>query len=259
MAQRDSAPAPLFPPFVAVSRSRQGSVVRALAVLSVCAATVLLTGAGNSPGATSVLLGSGGPAEASCPTDCLVEAKVTGFQMSIEGSKSPFVAPAAGRIVSWSIDLGRPEKTQIKGFNKRFGASAARLSILKPVRKKGGGRGRGYVLLRQSPVQPLRQHFDTRPSFILGRPLKVNQGHVVALTLPSWAPAFSVSQTDLSRWRASRAPTPKRGDCFTDEGLANLRAGSPHQKLRSERAYGCTFRGARLLYWATFIPRGSAP
>ncbi|MGH2957125.1 MAG: hypothetical protein ACRDL6_09040 [Solirubrobacterales bacterium] len=235
-----------------MSGSRYPSLLRVLAALALSCGVVLLAGPAVSGGATSVLLGSGGPAEASCPEDCLVEARVTGFQTSIEGSKKPFVTPARGRIVSWSLDLGVPEKMQIKAFNKRFGVSAARLSILKPIRRKEGGRKK-YVLLRQSPVQRLRKHFGATPNFPLERPLKVGQGHVVALTIPSWAPAFSTSQTDLSRWRASRAPTRKRGDCFTKGGFANLEAGAPHHKLQSERAYGCAFRGARLLYWATFV------
>jgi hypothetical protein len=241
-------------------RLLQRPIPRAFALLALSCVIAAVLAAGSSSGASAILLGSGGPVEASCPTDCLVEARVTGYQTSIEGSSNPFVAPAAGRIVSWSMKLGLPEKTDIKVFNKRFGESKARLSILKPVRSKADrSRGRKYMLLRQSKAERLRPHFGKTANFTLPRPLKVNRGHVVALTLPTWAPAFSVEQSDLSRWRASRSPTRKRGKCFTKGGFANLRAGAPHQKLGSERAYGCSFRGARLLYWATFMPQGSAP
>jgi hypothetical protein len=233
--------------------SLKRTLPRAFGVLALCCAAALLLGVGASRGATTVLLGSGEAAEASCPAECLVEAKVTGYQTSIEGSKKPFVAPAPGRIVSWSIKLGLPEKRAIKGFNRRFGESKARISILKPIRDKRGKKK--YVLLRHSKARRLRRHFGKTVDFTLRRPLKLNRGHLVALTLPTWAPAFSVQQSDESRWQASRAATRKRGKCFTKGGFANIKAGAPHQKLDSERAYGCSFRGARLLYWATFVAK----
>ena len=217
------------------------------------ASMALLAGGATSSAAPTALLGSAGPADASCPADCLVEARVTGFQTSIDGSSSPFVVPARGRIAAWSIKLGMPVKSDIKGFNRRFGEPKARLSILRPVRREASdGRGPRYKLLRASPVIRLRPLFGTTVNLVLRRPLKVNRGHVVALTLPTWAPAFSVGETKRSRWRASRAPTSRRGDCVTKEGFANLRAGAPQQKLASRRAYKCSYRGARLLYWATF-------
>jgi hypothetical protein len=180
-----------------------------------------------------------------------VEARVTGFQTTVGGAQAPVVAPASGRILSWSINLGSPESTAIKFFNKRFGPSAARLSILKPIRARGAGR-RTYRLLRQSPAEALKPHFGNLATLSLEQPLKVGKGQRLALTIPSWAPAFSVGHGDGTRWRASRAPTRSRGDCFTDEGLANLRAGSPQQRPGTDRAYGCSYQGAMLLYSATF-------
>lgn len=221
-----------------------------LAILALVTGLVLTSSA-----AAASLLGSAGPATASCPADCLVEARVTGFQMSIEGSKRPFVIPAQGRITSWSIRLGAPVRSEIKGFNRRFGESKARLSILKPQRWAAARpREHRYKLVRQSPVERLRSFFGSTADFSLARPLKVNRGQVVALTLPTWAPAFSTGQTKRSTWRASRAPTDRRGNCVTEGGFANIRSGAPQQKLASERAYGCAYRGARLLYWATFKP-----
>ena len=206
------------------------------------------------PAPAQVTLGTAATGTASCPTDCLVEARVTGFQTMVGGAKAPLVAPAAGRIVSWSINLGSPESSAIKFFKKRFGPPAARLSVLKPI-PSSKGRKHAFQLLRKTPVQALRSHFGSLATFSLERPLKVAKGQRLALTIPSWAPAFSVGHGDASRWRASRAPTRRRGDCFTDEGLANLRAGAPHRKPGSVRAYGCSYRGAMLLYSATFVEK----
>jgi hypothetical protein len=209
--------------------------------------------------AGAATLGTVGSAVASCPADCLVEARVTGFQTSI-GSKRKLVrTPARGRIVSWSIDLGMPRRTDIKGFNRKFGESKARLAVLKKVRTRTGSRRLvRYVLLRQSPVQRLRSHFGQTISFPLERPLKVGAGQVLALTIPTWAPAFAVDGSEGSRWLASRKPT-QRGGCVTRDGQANITAGSAHQRPRSVRTYRCGYHGTRLLYSATFVKAGTQP
>jgi hypothetical protein len=223
----------------------------ALAVLCAAALACALTA---SPASAQVTLGTSGTGTASCPENCLVEARVTGFQTMVGGAKAAVKAPAAGRITDWSINLGAPDATAIKYFNKRFGQSMARISILKAIPRTGGKAT--YRLLRQTPAQELRPYFGKLTTFRLARPLRVGKGQVLALTIPTWTPAFSVGHLDSTRWRASRAPTRRRGDCFTNEGLANLDAGSPQQRLGSDRAYGCSYRGAMLLYSATFVPKG---
>ena len=207
--------------------------------------------------AEAKVLGAARQAPASCPANCLVEAKVTGFQTTIDRMRTPFAVPAHGRIVAWSIKLGRPEKDAVKLFNDRFGRSQARISILKPVRVRRGRRPAKvrYRLLRQSPVQDLQPFFGTTTTFGLPAALKVRRGNIVALTMPTWAPAFAVGQS--ARWRASRAPSRERGPCSRRGGFANLDAGSPHDRTGSQRRYGCAYRGARLLYSARFVAAGS--
>jgi hypothetical protein len=218
----------------------------------------LVAGASTAGASGTRVLGSAHPAQASCPEDCLVEARVSGFQTSIGRLRKPFVAPARGRIVAWSIKLGSPKRRDLKAFNRKFGEPKARISILKPVRRRGVRRYRKrFRLLRQSPVVRLRPLFGRETSFTLARPLKIGRGHVVALTIPTWAPAFSVNQSQRTRWLASRAPSRRRGGCLTGRGFANLAAGAPHQKLGLPRTFGCSYRGARLLYTATFVKRGT--
>jgi hypothetical protein len=226
-----------------------GKAARLAAIAAVAVAWAVAA----APAAAQTTLGTAASGTASCPANCLVEARVTGFQSTVGGVKAPLTTPAPGRIVSWSINLGSPDDAALQYFKRRFGAASARLSVLKPVRSKGG-RKRGYRLLRQSPAQGLKPYFGSLATFKLRRPLKVGEGQKLALTIPTWAPAFSVGHTDATTWRASRASTERRGDCFTSEGLANLNAGSPQQRLGSQRAYGCSYRGAMLLYSATFVP-----
>ncbi len=217
-----------------------------LGLVALWAAVFALPGSASAHG-----LGTVGSAPASCPQGCLVEAWVTGFQLSSRLSRNPFVTPAAGKIVSWSIDLGMPHRTDIKTFNRKFGESKARISVLKRVRDRR--RRVRYLLLRESPVQRLRPHFGRLASFTLDRPLKIGRRQIIALTIPPWAPAFAVDGLKQSRWLASRRPTRRRGGCFASGGFANLAAGSAHQKLRTARAYRCTYHGARLLYSANFV------
>ena len=218
----------------------------AITVAVACAVTA-------APASGAVTLGTAATGTASCPADCLVEARVTAFQTTVGAVKAPTVAPSAGRITSWSINLGAPTDAATAYFKDRFGPPMARLAILKPIARKA--RKRTYRLLRQSPVQALKPHFGKLATFKLARPLKIGKGHRLALTIPSWAPAFSVGHTDGTTWRASRVSTRRRGKCFTDEGLANLNAGSPQQGLGTDRSYGCSYRGAMLLYSAEFTPR----
>jgi hypothetical protein len=149
-------------------RALEGLAVGIIAAFA-CALSV-------APAAAQVTLGTAATGTASCPTDCLVEARVTGFQTMVGGAKAPLVVPAPGRIVSWSINLGSPESSATKFFNKRFGLPAARLSILKPIPSRGG-RKHAFRLLRKTPVQALRSHFGSLATFNLERPLKVAKGH----------------------------------------------------------------------------------
>jgi hypothetical protein len=223
-------------------------------VFAVSLAIVLGTGSATAAPAVSVL-GAAAPVPASCPANCLVEAKVTGFQTSIGRVANPFVVTQRGKIVAWSIKLGAPNAEQIEFFDGEFGASKAALAILRPV---GKGKKLKYQLVRQSPVEELAPFFGSTTTFALNRPLKVKPRNVVALTMPTWTPAFAVSQPDTSRWMGSRKASKTKGGCADDEGRANLDAGSPQTALSTTRAYACTYRAARLLYSATFVRNPNA-
>lgn len=175
----------------------------------------------------------------SCPsTPCQAVSKTTGYQAKVGATRALFAAPADGKIVAWTITLGKPGPTQIKFFDENYGGAArAGISVLKPGSKLFGR------VTGQSPLQNLQPYFGQTVQFPLGRALNVKKGYVVALTVPSWAPALSLGMGNDTSWRASRA----RGGCDdTDSQTAQLR-------LSGLAQYFCLYRTARLTYSATLI------
>ena len=215
-------------------------------------ALTIAIGTASAGAAQTIILGAAKPANASCPDDCLVEARVTGFQTSIGNLKNPVVAPEDGEIVAWSLKQGKPRKADRRAFNEEFGPPKARIGILRAV--PGKSNPTRYKLLRQSPVEGLGPFFGATTTFSLDVPLPIRKGEIVALTIKSWAPAFAVGQSAATEWMASRRPTNKRGGCTDDEGRANVDAGAPQTKKGTQRPYGCDYDRARLLYSATFLP-----
>lgn len=233
---------------------RLRATTSAAAFFAALTALALVAGGSTAaPGKRVQVLGAAKPAKASCPAQCLVEARVTGFQTDIGRTKKPFRVPAHGRIVAWSVKLGRPVKADLKAFNREFGKPRARIAVLKPVkiRRKGKPTKIRYRLLRQGPVQDLGPFLGEVTTFGLPKALKARKGNVVALTIPSWAPVFSTGGD--SRWRASRAPSDAHGGCTVDGGLANLEAGGAQDRKQTLRRYGCLYRGARLLYTVRLV------
>ena len=107
--------------------------------------------------------------------------------------------------------------------------------------------GNEYTLKAQGPVVELSDDLGTKPLFTLDDPIPIKEGDIIALTVPTWVPNFAVDLSDKNVWRASR----DKGAC---EDSNDIKKGQPHQKVGSERAYGCTYRQARILYTANYVP-----
>ena len=135
-----------------------------------------------------------------CPTTpCLAVSRTTGYQIKVADDRTSFVVPEDGKIVAWSIALGKPTTDQIAFFDKGLGGPAsARLTILR------AGKTLYSRVVSQSPIQQLATYFGQTVQFPLGRALNVKKGYVIALTVPTWAPALTPLLTDHSSWRASR-------------------------------------------------------
>ncbi|WP_028060355.1 hypothetical protein [Candidatus Solirubrobacter pratensis] len=202
----------------------------AVAVTLVCAA---------SASAKIVEVGRTDAAPACPDSPCLAVSRTTGYQVKVADERNTFAAPEDGKIVAWTITLGKPTDEQTAFFNKSLGGVAsARLTVIR-LGKKLSAR-----TITQSPVQPLQPFFGQTVQFPLSRALNVKKGDVMALTVPTWAPALTQLLTDHSSWRASRAL-----DKCTDTSSQTAQ-----QRLDTQVQYRCLYK-ARLTYSATLITR----
>ena len=183
----------------------------------------------------------------SCPTaPCLAVSRTTGYQAKIGAARGVMTIPKNGRIVAWSIALGNPGAQQTSFFNQRLGGqSEAQITIIDPHAKL-----RSRVVAQGQPKK-LQPYFGSQPQFALTRSIRVHKGEVLALTVPTWAPALSVGLGPDTSWRASRG----KGNCEdTSAQTAQLRDNQLAQ-------YFCLYRTARLTYTATLVsdsPRTAA-
>ncbi|MGO9319609.1 MAG: hypothetical protein ACLQBY_02230 [Solirubrobacteraceae bacterium] len=208
------------------------SVTLALALPAVAPATLTEVG----------VIGTTTPATvASCPASpCLAVSRTTGFQVKVGSSRNPLSAPRAGTIVAWTITLGNPNATQIKFFNANEGGpSEAGIAILAPQPKPN----LTYKLVAQSPLVKLQPYFGKTAQFPLETTIPIKKGYVVALTVPSWAPALALGFGNDTSWRASR---PKSGCTSTSSQTSQTTIGAATQ-------YYCLYQTARLTYSATLI------
>jgi hypothetical protein len=208
-------------------RPRTIAVGAVLAVLACAApASARVVEIGGTPAATPT-----------CPSSpCLAVSRTTGYQAKVVNSRSTYIVPADGRIVGWTIGLGNPDKRQIDFFTSNFGEASAGLTILRR------GKRLYHRVMGQTPVEKLAPYFGQKVQFPLTTSIAVKKGYVVALTVPSWAPALTQLLNDGSAWRASRA----KGKCdATDRQTAQTR-------MQQRTQYRCLYR-ARLTYSATLI------
>jgi hypothetical protein len=179
-------------------------------------------------------------ASPACPASpCLAVSRTTGYQIKVADERSSFVVPEDGKIVAWTIALGKPTAEQIAFFEKGLGGpSAARITVLR------AGKTLFSRVVTQSPVQALTGYFGQTVQFPLGRALNVKKGYVIALTVPTWAPALTPLLTDHSSWRAAR-PKGKCNDTSTQ---------TAQMSLKQVAQYRCLYK-ARLTYSATLVTR----
>jgi hypothetical protein len=175
-----------------------------------------------------------------CPdSPCLAVSRTTGYQVKVADDRNVFAAPEDGKIVAWSVALGKPTAEQIAFFDKSLGGPAsARLTVIRLGKKLVS------QVITQSPVQLLATYFGQTVQFPLSRTLNVKKGDVIALTVPTWAPALTQLLTDHSSWRASR-PLDKCNDTSTQTAQTTL---------QGTTAYRCLYK-ARLTYSATLVTR----
>jgi hypothetical protein len=209
-----------------------GGLALALALPAVSSAT--LSEVGVVPSTTPATVPS-------CPgSPCLAVSRTTGFQAKVGPRNKPVAAPRNGTIVAWTITLAKPNATQIKFFNAdEGGAAEAGIAILRLQRKPN----LTYKLIAQSPLVKLEPYFGKTAQFPLETTIPVKKGDVVALTVPSWAPALAVGFGNETSWRASRS----KSECTSTSTQ------TAHTQIGTSIQYYCLYQTARLTYSATLI------
>jgi len=219
--------------------------ILALAAGSLALLAVFTGGAGAANVAsTTVILGQTSTVpDPSCPgLPCQAIGSVTGFQVSNGQTRSPFLVPHDGTIRSWTLTLAQPTNKQRTFFNGFFGTPPqARLSILRRI---VGTEPPRYELRSQGSTKVLTPYLGQTVKF--GSSLKVEKDDIVALTVPTWAPAFAQDLAADNVWRASR----EEGQCTNSTAI---RQGEPLEQLNRRATFGCKYSTARLLYTATLV------
>jgi hypothetical protein len=240
----------------------RGFIAPAAAVAAAVAVAVATASGAQPTASKSIVLGKTPEYPSSgCPAAdrCEVVARVTGIQMHANGVEHPFKAPASGQVVAWWLKLPVLRASQVKSFSDLFGGGpAARIAIL---RRGKGGRVR---LVRQSPTEDLRPHLGARGRvrFRLLQPLRVKQGDYVGLSALTWVPAFATGLDPVGDdWLASRperrCDTPSSRD--PDRFARYYKRNDAHSETSTVKEYRCTYKTARLLYWARLVPDEPQP
>jgi hypothetical protein len=227
--------------------ARRSRAARARRVLALPLALALLPAAGSAAADLEHLglADSSTSLSPSCPAaPCQVVTATTGFQAAITGRHNTMVVRRPGHVTSWSIALASPTPAQVAYFTRlAHGPARAGLVILHQ------GAAYRFRVLDASPLLALAPFFGRTATFSLARPLPVKPGDVVALTVPTWAPALAVALDPATGWRASRG----HGAC---DDLLRPTAQTAKGALAK---YQCVYRTARLTYGATVADDPPAP
>src|SRR4051794_8953513 len=131
--------------------------------------------------------------QAGCPDTCQAIGHITGYQVQIGSHKNPYVIKRNGKIVAFTIRLGKPDAQQTQFFANLFGSPpSVRLTLLKKP-KNDRPRTNDLKILGQSEVFDVSRYLGSTPTFALDKPLDVQAGSTLAITVPTWAPAFTTN------------------------------------------------------------------
>jgi hypothetical protein len=177
----------------------------------------------------------------SCPASpCLAVSRTTGFQVKVATNTTLMNAPKAGTIVAWTINLGKPNATQVKFFNANEGGAAeAGIAVLRAEKKPN----LTYKLIASSPTVKLEKYFGKTAQFPLERTIAVKKGDIIALSVPTWAPALALGFGKDTSWRASR----EKKQCSSTSSQ------STQTSIGAAVQYYCLYQTARLTYSATLV------
>ena len=175
-----------------------------------------------------------------CPENCQALAQVSGFQSQLGDAHDPFRIRRSGYVTAFTIALSKPNADQLSFFKAKYGDTpSVRLSLIHPDEKK-----HDYKLLKQTQAFKMEPYFGSAPTIALRQPFRVRKKDIIAITVPTWLPAFAHNVASDQAWRSSHSG---------DECTASDPPTAAHEDEDSVKTYGCFYRTARLLYSATFI------
>jgi len=183
-----------------------------------------------------------------CPgTPCYAISRTTGYQTRSGSKKAPMVVTHNGRIVAWTISLGKPTTKQIAFFDSKLGGEAtAQLTVLSVTKKskKTPKAKDGAVVSREGELVKLKPYFGRTVQIALQRSIWVKKGQIIALTVPTWAPALATGLDATTVWNASRG----KGQCEDTQGQTSQLA------VKQFSDYYCKYTTARITYSAQIVP-----
>ena len=182
-----------------------------------------------------------------CPgTPCYAISRTTGYQTRSGSKKSPMVVSRNGRIVAWTISLGKPTTKQVAFFDSKLGGEAtAQLTVLSVTKKskKTPKAKDGAVVSREGELVKLKPYFGRTVQIALQRSIWVKKGQIIALTVPTWAPALATGLDSTTVWNASRG----KGQCEDTQGQTSQLA------VKQFSDYYCKYTTARITYSAQIV------
>ena len=178
-----------------------------------------------------------------CPgTPCFAISRTTGFQARAGNTTTPMAATKAGRIVAWTISLGKPNSKQIDFFDSKLGGvSQAQITVLQ--RSSDRKKKTTYTVVAQGEATKLEPYFGRTATFALRRSIAVKKNQVIALTVPTWAPALATGQASEVSWRAAR----------TKAQCEDTQVQTAQGEVKDSAAYDCLYKTARLTYSVTMV------
>jgi hypothetical protein len=187
----------------------------------------------------------------SCPTDCTVMTRASGYQARVGATRSVDTVPRNGSLVAWTLALGKPGPKQTAFFVNTIKLAAtpeARLTVL----GRDGTKKLHYRVVAQGPLVNLTPYLGQTVQFPLPTSIPVKQGWIIAITTPTWAPVLSENLSGTMAWRNSRPAT----------GCKPLVNPPPDVSLVTTGAtgvFGCLFNKERLTYTATLVTTPGTP
>lgn len=175
----------------------------------------------------------------SCPDkECRAITRTTAYQAKVGTSRGLMTVPRDGRLVAFTLALGKPGPKQSEFFTETFGGAAqAAVVVLRP------GKRLNYTVVAKGPMTTLTEYFGQTAQFPLVRTLRVRKNDVIGLTIPTWAPLLQLSLAGDTSWRSSQAK----------DGCADTQTQSALLGSKTAAQFTCLFRNQRLTYSATVI------